>query len=267
MTSTTHHSAATPETTASAASAPTPTPVPQPGISPERLEANRRNARRSTGPKTEEGKQRSRLNAFRHGLTGQVRLLPVSERIAAESFMKPIVAGFSPVGEHETLLARGIAEAHRRLARARTIEENLFAIHIAERADVPLAGDNNQIADALHMAQTFAEQTAAFDRLTMYEQRVRRCMERDLKLLEAARKERMAAEAKALEEAKLLFQSAQQDEETFDPEAEALENGGFVYPIDRLEAAIRRDRRLSAARPAANSAHTDLLHSLLAQVA
>ena len=31
--------------------------------------ANRANARRSTGPRTEEGKQQSRRNAVRHGLT------------------------------------------------------------------------------------------------------------------------------------------------------------------------------------------------------
>jgi hypothetical protein len=35
------------------------------------VEANRRNALRSTGPKTDEGKRRSRLNAVRHGLTAE----------------------------------------------------------------------------------------------------------------------------------------------------------------------------------------------------
>ena len=40
-------------------------------ISLRRLEANRRNALRSTGPRTEAGKQQSRTNALRHGLTAE----------------------------------------------------------------------------------------------------------------------------------------------------------------------------------------------------
>ena len=41
----------------------------------DRALINRANAQRSTGPKTEEGKQRSSLNALRHGLTGQTIIL------------------------------------------------------------------------------------------------------------------------------------------------------------------------------------------------
>jgi hypothetical protein len=41
-------------------------------VSEARLAANRRNAQRSTGPKTEEGKQKSRANALKHGLCASV---------------------------------------------------------------------------------------------------------------------------------------------------------------------------------------------------
>src|SRR5947208_3643749 len=41
-------------------------------VSEARLAANRRNAQRSTGPRTEEGKQKSRANALKHGLCSSV---------------------------------------------------------------------------------------------------------------------------------------------------------------------------------------------------
>jgi hypothetical protein len=52
------------------------------GTSQARIEANRRNARKSTGPRTEEGKERSKLNAGRHHLTGQVTTMADPDREA-----------------------------------------------------------------------------------------------------------------------------------------------------------------------------------------
>ena len=39
--------------------------------SSRQIAANRANAKRSTGPKTEQGKARSRMNAWKHGLTAE----------------------------------------------------------------------------------------------------------------------------------------------------------------------------------------------------
>ena len=97
---------------------PRPTASPRP-ISPRRLEANRRNAKLCTGPRTEEGKKRSRLNAS-HGITAQVDILPDEERAAAEAFCKGFAdeyAEYAPTSMHERLLVRAIAEDYWRINR------------------------------------------------------------------------------------------------------------------------------------------------------
>jgi len=45
-------------------------------VSPARADASRCNGKKSAGPKTEEGKARSRFNALKHGMTSQTVLLP-----------------------------------------------------------------------------------------------------------------------------------------------------------------------------------------------
>ena len=49
---------------------------------PNRAEINRENAQHSTGPKTEAGKKQSSLNALRHGLTGQIVVMPTEDLAA-----------------------------------------------------------------------------------------------------------------------------------------------------------------------------------------
>lgn len=48
-------------------------------ISERKIEANRRNARQSTGPKTEAGKQASRLNAVTHGLLAKAVVITAGD--------------------------------------------------------------------------------------------------------------------------------------------------------------------------------------------
>jgi hypothetical protein len=56
------------------------------------IEANRRNALASTGPKTEDGKRRSRRNAVRHGLTAQTVIATLEDIEDYQAFETAIIA-------------------------------------------------------------------------------------------------------------------------------------------------------------------------------
>jgi hypothetical protein len=58
------------------------------------IEANRRNALKSTGPTTDAGKRRSRRNALRHGLTAEAVIEVLEDPKDYEAFEKSVIADF-----------------------------------------------------------------------------------------------------------------------------------------------------------------------------
>ena len=95
--------------------------------SDKQIQANRRNALKSTGPKTPEEKAAVRLNANKHGLRSQKVLLPGEDEPALEELDENLRAELQPVGELENLLVDGIVAAHWRLRRLRRVETGIFA--------------------------------------------------------------------------------------------------------------------------------------------
>jgi hypothetical protein len=100
--------------------------------SDKQADANRRNARKSTGPKTPEGKAVARLNALKHGLLSQELLLPGEDEAALNELSELLMAELQPVGAMETLLVRDIIVAHWRLRRLRMVEAGIFARQLRE---------------------------------------------------------------------------------------------------------------------------------------
>jgi hypothetical protein len=108
-------------------------------VSTKQLEANRRNALKSTGPKTPEGKAKVAQNAIRHGVLSQLVVLPEVERQEDwEQHLARVHADFAPVGYMEGILAERVALILWRLGRVARYEREAAACY-RESAERDLA--------------------------------------------------------------------------------------------------------------------------------
>jgi hypothetical protein len=89
--------------------------------------ANRRNSRHSTGPRTESGKQRSSLNALRHGLTAVSAVLPSEDQAAYDAHRRGFFDEYQPATPTESQLVQELADTSWRINRIPLLEAKLFS--------------------------------------------------------------------------------------------------------------------------------------------
>lgn len=94
--------------------------------SEKQIDANRRNAQKSTGPKTDAGKAKARMNAVKHGLLAKVPVLPDEDCKQIDKLGFAILERLAPVGALEQLLAERVVLSAIRLQRAARIEAEVF---------------------------------------------------------------------------------------------------------------------------------------------
>ena len=92
----------------------------------KQIEANRRNALKSTGPTTPEGKERSRCNAIRHGLTAETVITGLEDAEDYQAFQAAVIADYDAETAVERELVLRLASVLWRLRRATGIETALF---------------------------------------------------------------------------------------------------------------------------------------------
>src|SRR5215208_3456598 len=95
--------------------------------SDKQVQANRRNALKSTGPKTPEGKAAVRLNALKHGLLSRETLLPGEDEEALRELGERLRDELQPGGELENLLVDRVVASYWRLRRLGRVEASIFA--------------------------------------------------------------------------------------------------------------------------------------------
>jgi hypothetical protein len=210
-------------------------------VSQKQLEANRRNAQRSTGPRTDEGKKVSALNARRHHLTGQVTTMTEADRIMHDAFSASIVENLAPEGAMEIQLAQRIATDSWRLNRISAVEDNLFALGHNAKSD-ETETDDPEIHAALTAAKVYKSESEQLHLLTLYEQRINRNIQKNLAMLQALQAARLAKHEAEMKEAKKLLQINEMKGLPYDPTKD-----GFVFSTAEIHAAIDKERRLQRA--------------------
>jgi hypothetical protein len=140
----------------------------------KQIEANRRNALKSTGPTTPEGKERSRCNAVRHGLTAETVIAALEDAEDYRAFEAAVIADYEAESAVERELVLRLASVLWRLRRATGIEAALFESVTGEPGKVDHGSSRPALVEAadlsdrnqLHLVATRQPDAAAGNELT-----------------------------------------------------------------------------------------------------
>ena len=156
-------------------------------ISERQQEANRRNAAKSHGPTTPEGRAAVRMNALKHGLTAAEIILPtVEEKIDFEQFRAAFEEECQPVGLLEQVLVDDLVAARWRMNRVRKMESGFFALrHQVMKRQIK--EDFAALDAQAHLALIFrddAQDADTIGKMSRYEARFERSFYKALKELQ-----------------------------------------------------------------------------------
>jgi hypothetical protein len=104
----------------------------------KQLEANRRNAQKSTGPKTPEGKSAVSMNALRHGLRARTVVLPGENREEFNQLCNDLEVEWRPQSRSEQFYLEQMAVSQWKLARMERGEVEIFQTPDTAQTQIPL---------------------------------------------------------------------------------------------------------------------------------
>jgi hypothetical protein len=185
------------------------------------IQANRRNALNSTGPRTPEGKARSSANSLKHGLSARFRVLTSESQDDFDDLLAELTRTFAPTNVYEHILVMEIAQSHWRLARVRRIEADM----IDDMAACHSSSDHEGTLRSLLLN----DKAGPFLVLQRHAAAAERSGYRAVKQLQTGRK----LEAQAARDA------ARQNEAN--PATSPSDSGGSALPDDAAPAGTRRD--------------------------
>jgi len=161
------------------------------------VKANRQNAKKSTGPKTPEGKAAVSQNAVKHGLFASQNVLTSENQADFGLFREKLLEDLNPAGPMQSVLAERIVSLSWRLKRTETIHNQVIdaldprndTSFYAQFKRAQLAGtkqNTESIPDLPlgRLAKSDFADDRVLERLSMYENRMQGCLYRTMRELQ-----------------------------------------------------------------------------------
>ncbi len=195
----------------------------------DRAAINRANSQHSTGPRTASGKQRSSLNALRHGLTAASPVLASEDAAAYEDHRRGFFEEYKPATPTESQLVQELVDTSWRLNRIPLLEADVLA-----RAAAPVPLDEEITFDIVDAHRIIANLAIQGDRLS---RQFRKSLETLLKI----QAERAQREHRDLNDAVALLEFHKHKGIPWEPA-----DDGFVFSKEFLERIAQHKKHLDA---------------------
>ena len=186
------------------------------------------------------------LNAYRHGITGQIHILTEKDQLAYEKHCQGIRESLAPQTPLEASIVQSIADDRWRLHRAASFEDTLFAVEMSGPDEI--ATGNEEVDAAFAMARAWLAKGKSIELISLYETRIHRNLEKNMAELRRLKAEREAALQQALEEAHVKAEIAARKGESYEPQAEVRQEF-FVFSKPEIASRMAvQQRRKQAMR-------------------
>ena len=146
-------------------------------------DANRENAKKSTGPKTKEGKETSSKNATTHGLTAHYDVIRTESQEDFDLYRHEMIDEMDPIGPMQHRLAERIVSLSWRLRRAEQLHNQTID------AMLEYKGSDHDLALGHRATEDFAN-CRVLDKLIMYERRIENSLYKTMRELKKLKNEK-----------------------------------------------------------------------------
>jgi hypothetical protein len=159
----------------------------------KQIAANRRNAQKSTGPKSDAGKAKAKFNALKHGMTADIAVLPFEDPNSYDQLREALIDHYQPANACEQMLVDLVVVNYWRLLRVRRVETAAFNLHVeaikrgSGKSAALTIDDDEAIAAAFGPHDTFRN-------LERYQSAVERSYFRAVETLRKAQNDRLREE-------------------------------------------------------------------------